>query len=803
MDYKAVEAKWQTYWEQTGLARFDWNAGGEKLYCMEMFAYPSGANLHAGHWFNFALSDSWARFKKMQGYNVFHPTGFDAFGLPAENYAIKLGTHPRISTYANIETMRRQLRAMGGMYDWEHEVVTCDPAYYKWTQWVFLQLYHKGLAYQKNAPVNWCPKCQTVLANEQAAGGACERCESPVVQKSMKQWFFRITDYAQELLDCLDGLDWPGETKAKQRNWIGRSEGALIKFALADGSGEIEVFTTRVDTLFGATYVVLAPEHELVETITAPEQAEAVRDYVKNAGYSTEIERLSTLREKTGVFTGAYAINPVNGEKVPVWISDYVLTSYGTGAIMAVPAHDQRDYMFATKFGLPIIPVLAGGDISKEAFEGDGPHINCGYADGMNVEDAKAAILGRLAETGSGSEKVNYKLRDWLISRQRYWGAPIPIIYCGKCGTVPVPEADLPVELPFDVEFRPEGKSPLYYCDEFRNTRCPVCGAPAQREVDTMDTFMCSSWYELRYPDANNAAQAFDPALLSKMLPVDKYVGGKEHATMHLIYARFICKALRDCGWLDIGEPFPSLVHQGIVLGADGQKMSKSKGNTISPDKYIDAHGSDVFRAYLMFGFNYVDGGPWSDDGIAAVAAFVRRFVALAEQVFAMGKPSSEYGEAEKELDYALHSAIQGATSDYNAFKFNTAIAKMMILYNEISGYMAPKKNTQTLQNAVRAFVQMMAPAAPHVCEELWQLSGAKTSVFLSRWPQCDEAKLKRDTVEIPVQVNGKLRKTIEAPAQAGREEILDMARRLVPAGATIVKEVYVPGRIVNFVVRT
>jgi len=802
MDYKAVEAKWQDYWERIKLSKFNPDNMEKKLYCMEMFAYPSGAKLHVGHWFNFGLTDSWAKFKKMQGYNVFHPTGFDAFGLPAENYAIKTNTHPEKSTYENIRVMRQQLRAMGALYDWEHEIVTSDPEYYKWTQWVFLQLYKNNLAYQKNAPVNWCPQCQTVLANEQSEGGKCERCRTLVIQKNMKQWFFKITDYAQELLDCLDDLDWPSETKAKQRNWIGRSEGAQITFAV-QGKGElIDVFTTRCDTLFGVTYLVLAPEHELVNTVTTTEQSQKVSEYVKQASFSTEIERLSTSRDKTGVFTGAYAINPVNGENIPVWVSDYVLVNYGTGAVMAVPAHDQRDYLFAKKFELPIRAVIDGGDLSQTAWEGDGLHINSDFANGLNNSDASSAILNRLEETGTGCTKITYKLRDWLISRQRYWGAPIPIVHCDKCGVVPVEESQLPVLLPYDVEFRPDGKSPLGNSEEFKVTPCPKCGIPAQREVDTMDTFVCSSWYHLRYPDPHNSEAAFDPDVIRKMFPVDKYVGGNEHSILHLIYARFIFKALRDFGFIPYDEPFASLLHEGTILGADGSKMSKSLGNTISPDEYIEKYGCDVFRSYLMFGFNYVDGGPWSDDGIGGVANFMRRFIAYTEKVFDMESPSDEYCEQEKQLDQALHTAIKGMTTDYNAFKFNTAIAKMMTLCNQLSSYLNYNRNTKTLHETVRVFIQLMAPAAPHICEELWERSGEKTSVFLSGWPQYDESKMVNDTITIPVQVNGKLRRNIIVANDATEEEIIEQARSCLSNDVEIQRAVYVPKRIVNFVVK-
>ena len=622
-----IDAKWQEKWEETKLYRFDPDKIDKKLYCLEMFSYPSGANLHVGHWYNYGLTDSWARMKRMQGYNVFHPQGFDAFGLPAENYAIKTGVHPKDSTYKNIATMETQLKRMGASFDWDYEVITCDPAYYKWTQWIFLKLFEKGLAYRKKAPVNWCPSCKTVLANEQVIDGACERCKNEVTKRNLTQWFYKITEYAQELLDCLPELDWPEKTKKIQTNWIGRSEGAEVVFRMADSDLEFKVFTTRADTLYGVTYMVLAPESELVDKITTAGCRDSVEAYRDAAKKQTDIERMSTVREKTGVFTGSYAINPVNGEKIPVWIADYVLAGYGTGCVMAVPGHDERDYQFAEKFGLPIKRVIKAADDSDDSlpYSEYGISVDSAEFSGMRSEDAKKKIVEKLRADGKAEFKINYRLRDWLVSRQRYWGAPIPIIHCESCGVVPVPEKDLPVELPYNVQFTPDGESPLAKCEEYISTVCPRCGAPAKRDPDTLDTFVCSSWYFLRYPDNRNSEKAFDTAWIDKMLPVDKYVGGAEHAAMHLLYARFFTKALRDMGYLHFDEPFLSLVHQGTILGPDGNRMSKSKGNTISPDDYITEHGSDVFRMYLGFGFAYTDGGPWSDDGIKAISRFVGR----------------------------------------------------------------------------------------------------------------------------------------------------------------------------------
>ncbi|MDE6303101.1 MAG: leucine--tRNA ligase, partial [Clostridia bacterium] len=608
MDYKQIESKWQKIWAERGLYKFDRSRVDKKYYCLEMFSYPSGAKLHAGHWYNYGPADTFARFKRMQGYEVFQPMGFDAFGLPAENYAIKTGIHPEVSTLKNIETMEGQLRRIGATYDWDYEIKTCLPDYYKWTQWMFLQLFKRGLAYRKEAPVNWCPSCNTVLANEQAQGGVCERCGSQVTHKNLNQWFFKITEYADELLDGLDKLDWPEKTKLMQKNWIGRSYGGEIEFAVKGTDEKIRVFTTRADTVFGVTYVVLAPESPLVDKITTSAQRAAVEEYKEKAAAATEIDRLSSTREKTGVPTGAYAINPVNGREVPVLVADYVIASYGTGAVMGVAAHDERDFVFASKLGLPIERVIKGAEGQDDTlpFTEYGVLTNSGEFDGFKSEDAKVAILKKLEKEGKGCLKTNYRLRDWLVSRQRYWGAPIPIIHCEHCGDVPVPEEDLPVRLPHNVNFTPDGESPLKKCEEFVNTVCPVCGRPAKRDADTLDTFVCSSWYFLRYPDNRNSEKPFDTEWIDKMLPVDKYIGGAEHACMHLLYARFFTKALRDMGYLHFDEPFLSLVHQGTILGTDGNKMSKSRGNVVSPDDSIVKFGADVFRVYLMFGFNYV-----------------------------------------------------------------------------------------------------------------------------------------------------------------------------------------------------
>jgi leucyl-tRNA synthetase len=806
-----TDEKWQKKWEETGLYKFDRNNIDKKLYCLEMFSYPSGANLHVGHWYNYGLTDSWARLKRMQGWNVFHPQGFDAFGLPAENYAIKTGIHPRDSTYSNIRTMEEQLRKMGATFDWDYEVITCDPGYYKWTQWIFLQLFKHGLAYRKKAPVNWCPSCKTVLANEQVVDGACERCKNEVTKKDLTQWFFKITEYARELLDCLPQLDWPEKTKKIQQNWIGRSEGAEIVFEGADGSFSFKVFTTRADTLYGVTYVVLAPENELVDKITTPECRDAVEQYREQAKKQSEIERLSTVREKTGVFTGAYAINPANGDKVPIWIADYVLAGYGTGCVMAVPAHDERDYEFATKFNLPIKRVIKGEEGVDDTlpFVEDGILVDSAEFSGMGSAQARLEIVGKLSKQGKGELKVNYRLRDWLVSRQRYWGAPIPIIHCEECGAVPVPEKDLPVELPYNVEFTPDGESPLAKCEEYINTTCPKCGKPAKRDPDTLDTFVCSSWYFLRYPDNKNSEKAFDTEWINKMLPVDKYVGGAEHAAMHLLYARFFTKALRDMGYLNFDEPFLSLVHQGTILGPDGNRMSKSRGNTISPDDYIKEYGSDIFRMYLGFGFAYTDGGPWSDDGIKAIARFVGRVERLVETAASLDKTvESEYGSEEKELDFVRNTAIRGVTEDAERFQFNTSIARMMELVNALYKYESSgHRNHRFFTDTVMDVLKLMAPFAPHLAEELWEKMGGPYSIFDQKWPQWDEKALVRDEVEIVVQLNGKIKEKIMVPSGLDKTQTEEAAMKdekviRLLEGKTVVKVIAVPGRLVNIVVK-
>lgn len=803
-----IDKKWQDKWENTELYRFNKENLDKKLYVLEMFSYPSGSQLHAGHWFNYGPMDSWARFKRMQGYNVFQPMGFDAFGLPAENYAIKTGVHPKDSTEKNIKKMEEQLKAIGAMFNWENEVVTCNEDYYKWTQWLFLKLYEKGLAYRKKAPVNWCPSCNTVLANEQVLEGACERCSTEVTKKDLTQWFLKITDYAEELLEKIDELDWPEKTKAMQKHWIGKSTGAEVTFKVHNSDLSFNVFTTRADTLFGVSYVVLAPENPLVEKITIEENKELVKGYREDAKKQSDIERQSITREKTGVFTGSYAINPINNKKVPIWVGDYVLATYGTGAVMAVPAHDERDFSFASKYNLPIERVIEGGE--SLPYTENGALINSDEFTGLSGEEAKKAIIEKLQKDSLGSFKVNYRLRDWLVSRQRYWGAPIPIIHCDKCGIVPVAEENLPVTLPYDVEFTPDGKSPLAKNEDFINVKCPKCGGAAHRDPDTLDTFVCSSWYYLRYADNKNKDMAFDPQTINKILPVDKYVGGPEHACMHLLYARFITKALRDMGYLNFDEPFKSLNHQGLILGPDGLKMSKSKGNTISPDDYIKQYGADVFRMYLMFGFAYEEGGAWSDDGIKSISRFVDRVERTIEYFIEDIKNNNSSKDAmdkeEKELNYWRHFAIKGVTEDTEKLQFNTAVARIMELTNALLKYKnVTSKNFNLLKEVLADYIKLMAPFAPHFSEEQWELLGMDYSIFNSSWPKFDPRALIKDEIEIAIQINGKIKSRINVPSDSSEESIKEFAlndenisKNL--EGKTVRKVIVIKGRLVNIV---
>ncbi len=808
MEKTAIEKKWKEYWEKHGVYKFDKDNVDNKYYVLEMFSYPSGYKLHLGHWYNYALSDSFARYKIMKGANVFQPMGFDAFGLPAENFAIKHGVHPEDSTTHNIEVMEQQLKNIGALFDWEHEIKTCMPDYYKWTQWIFAQLYKHGLAYRKKAPVNWCPSCNTVLANEQVVDGHCERCDSQVIKKDLTQWFFKITDYAEELLSGLDNLDWPEKTKLMQKNWIGKSTGGEITFKLENGK-TFDVFTTRADTLFGCTYVVLAPEHELVDEITLPQFKEAVEAYKEEVAKTNEIERLSTSKEKTGVFTGSYAINPVNGEKVQVWIGDYVLASYGTGAVMGVPAHDERDYQFAKKHNIEIKRVIKAADSSVDdslPYCEYGVMVNSGKFDGLTSEQGRNEVVKYLESINCGRLKTNYRLRDWLVSRQRYWGAPIPIIYCPECGEVL--DENLPVELPRDVNFTPDGTSPLAKHEKFlHDVKCPKCGRPATRETDTLDTFVCSSWYFLRYPDSKNSDKPFDTEWIDKMLPVDKYVGGAEHACMHLLYARFITKALRDMGYIHFDEPFKSLVHQGIILGPDGNRMSKSHGNVVSPDEYVEEFGSDVFRCYLAFGFKYIEGGPWSDEGLKAINKWLDRVDRCVAQAFGKYDEHDKMGAEEQELNRVRHNTIKAVDRDYKEFSFNTAVARMMELVNALVKYDSqPVKNRTLYQDTVKDLVKLLAPLAPHLTEEWWSNMGQQYPVVKQSFPTYDENCLHASTTEMLVQFNSrpKVRVMVDTSLDAKQiEQLVLNDPKVIEAleGKPVKKVIVIPKRLVNLIV--
>jgi len=810
-----IEKKWQRKWAEDKLYQVSDDDPRPKWYDLTMFPYTSG-DLHIGHWYAMAPSDVHARFRRMQGYNVLHPMGFDAFGLPAENAAISRGIHPFTWTMQNIDNMHRQLKSMGAIYDWSREVVTCLPEYYKWTQWFFLKLYENGLAYRGKAPVNWCPHCQTVLANEQVlTGGFCERCGASVVQKDLEQWFFRITKYADELMEH-NGIDWPERIKIMQRNWVGKSVGAEISFALDHlrvDEKEIRVFTTRPDTIFGVTFMVLAPEHPLVAKLTLPEKKAEVEDYVARSRRQTEIERLSTEREKDGVFTGAYVVNRLNGEKVPIWIADYVLLSYGTGAVMGVPAHDERDFAFAKKYNLPIRIVIAPpewqGEELEEAYTEPGTMVNSGQFNGLPSQRGIDAVSDFMEEKGYGGRAITYRLRDWLISRQRYWGTPIPMIYCEKCGIVPVPEEDLPVLLPEDAEFRPTGESPLKYCEQFVNTTCPRCSAPAKRETDTMDTFMCSSWYFLRYASPHCDTAPFDPDKVRYWLPVDLYTGGAEHAVMHLLYARFFIKALRDMGLVEFDEPFTRLFNQGVII-AEKQKMSKSRGNVITPDEYVSELGADAVRAYLMFVAPWEQGGEWDDSGISGISRWLNRVWNLVLVGYSEGGEVSPAvrQKAERELSRVVHQTIRKVSGDLERLRYNTMIAALM----EFTNYLIRVKKigavaSSAWKEAVDTLLLLLAPTAPHLAEELWQRMGHNYSIHNQTWPKWDEALAREEEITLVVQVNGKLRDRITVPASITEAEARHLAleRERVKAyleGKEIVNIVYVPGRLVNLVVR-
>lgn len=812
--FSEIDKKWRETWNKTGLYKCDLGKTDKKLYCLVMFLYPSGDRLHIGHWYNYAPTDTWARFKRMQGFNLFEPMGYDAFGLPAENYAIKVGVHPAVSTAQNIKNIRQQLQAMGAMYDWDHEINTSHPDYYRWTQWLFLQLFKNGLAYRKKAAANWCPTCKTVLANEQVVDGHCERCEAEVLTKDLEQWFFKTTAYAERLLEGHNRIQWPEKTIAMQKNWIGKSTGATIQFKIADKEESIQVFTTRPDTLWGVTYMVLAPEHALVEQLTTPDQAKEVKEYIVQARKQREIERMSTEKEKTGVFTGSYCINPVNGQKVQIWIADYVLVTYGTGAVMAVPAHDERDFAFAKKYGLEIREVISpsgkpGEMPLAQAFVDRGTMINSGPFDGTDSAEGVDRVIDYLKENGWGDRKINYKLRDWLISRQRYWGAPIPIIYCDDCGEVAVPEDQLPVKLPEDVVFSGKGESPLATSPTFVNAPCPKCGKMGRREIDTMDTFVCSSWYYLRFLTPKLNDQAFDSSVSNRWLPVDQYVGGAEHAVMHLLYARFFTKALYDFGLINFDEPFQRLVHQGIIT-AKGAKMSKSRGNVVNPDRFVEQYGADTFRMYMMFMGAYEEGGDWNDEGIVGIHRFLKRVWRIVLQAIETPAQGAADAAFHKVLQQ-MHYAIKHCTLDLERFHFNTSISRIMELVNQVSLYVQDKEpghqDARLLSQVIPNLVLLLAPFAPHFAEELWQQLGQPYSIFDQAWPSHDESMLAQDTVSLGVQINGKIRGQIEAPVDADDAAVIEMAKqddkiKVYLEGKTLIKSFVIKKKLVSLVVK-
>ncbi|OLR54839.1 leucine--tRNA ligase [Hornefia porci] len=818
-NFKQVEKKWQKYWQEHDSFHTEEDPSKEKYYVLEMFPYPSG-KLHMGHVRNYSIGDVVARFKKMQGYNVLHPMGFDSFGLPAENAAIKHGIAPDKWTWDNIHEMENQLKQLGLSYDWDREVQTCSPDYYRWMQWIFIQFFNKGLAYKKENPVNWCPSCQTVLANEQVVDGCCERCKTPVGKKNLSQWYFKITDYADRLLEDLDHLPgWPNKVKVMQENWIGKSVGANIDFRIDGTDRVLKVFTTRADTLFGCTYMVMAPEHPFVKELVDGTQYQGpVDEYLDRVQHMNEIERTSTTKEKTGVFIGRYAVNPVNGKKVPIFISDYVLMGYGTGAIMAVPAHDQRDFDFARAFDLEIIPVVDPGnpdiDVNdlKEAFAAEGTMINSGQFDGMNNRKAIPAMIDWLNENGVGEKTVNYKLRDWLISRQRYWGTPIPMIYCDDCGWVPEKEENLPVLLPTDVKFTGKGESPLTTSRTFGECSCPRCGKKARREMDTMDTFLDSSWYFLRYCDPKNEKQAFSREKTDYWMNVDQYIGGVEHAILHLMYARFFQMALHDLGLVKDQEPFENLLTQGMV-NKDGKKMSKSLGNVVSPEEIIDRYGADTARLFILFAAPPEKELDWSDTGVEGSYRFLNRVWRLVYD-FVTNYDVKETAfsvvtEDDKKLNYMLNTTIKKITDDVSGrFSFNTAISSIMELVNELYRYKQHAEiNEPLFCAAVTRLVVILSPFTPHICEEMWSALGHTESLTEVGWPAYDESALEQDTIEIIVQINGKLKEKMQIASGLDRAALEEQVRangkvQALIEGKNVVKTIAVPDKLVNFVVR-
>ena len=832
-DFRSIEKKWQTYWDEHKTFKVTEDPAfprEKRRYVLDMFPYPSGAGLHVGHPEGYTATDIYCRFMRMNGYNVLHPMGFDSFGLPAENYAMQTGTHPKITTEKNINVFREQIKSLGFSYDWDREVSTCTPDYYKWTQWFFLQMFKKGLAYEAQIPINWCHSCKTGLANEEVKEGHCERCGTQVHRRNLRQWVLKITAYAERLLNDVDKLDWPEPIKIMQRNWIGKSTGAEVTFEIENGMGELTVYTTRPDTLFGVTYMVLSPEHPLVDKITTPENKEAVEKYVHDAALKSDLERTDLNKDKTGVFTGAYAVNPLNGERVPIWISDYVLISYGTGAIMAVPAHDSRDWEFAKKFGLPIIEVLKGDvDVQEQVYEGDGPHVNSGFLNGMGVDEAIETVTKWLEERGKGHKAVNYKLRDWIFSRQRYWGEPMPLVHCPHCGTVAVPEDQLPLELPEVKKYEPTGtgESPLANVEGWVNCTCPVCGAPAKRETNTMPQWAGSCWYYLRYLDPHNDKEFASRDKVDYWMPVDLYVGGAEHAVLHLLYARFWHKVLFDLGLVNTDEPFMRLVNQGMITSFAYQrpdkslvpvdmvdeeggvftekgtgvklerviaKMSKSLKNVINPDEIIKTYGADTLRMYEMFMGPLQMAKPWSTQGLQGVHRFLQKVWKICT------KPLSDE-PLPAELKKLLHKSIKKITDDTGTLNFNTAISQMMVLINEAG------KCDVCYREMMDPFTRMLSAYAPHIAEEMWEILGNAPSVSQTKWPVFDPAFAADDTVTIPVQFSGKVREKLDLPAGLDKDALLaavmeneNVKKRL--EGKTIIKTIVVPGKLVNLVVK-
>lgn len=800
LDYQpqAIEPKWQAYWENNKINQALDGSVKPKFYNLDMFPYPSGAGLHVGHFKGYAANDVVARYKRMNGYNVLHPMGWDAFGLPAENYAIKTGIHPEISTNKNIENIKRQMKMAGLSYDWSREINTTDPEYYKWTQWIFLKLFEKGLAYESELPINWCPSCKTGLANEEVVGGNCERCGTPAEKKNLRQWVLKITAYADRLLDDLDGLDWPDRIMEMQRNWIGKSQGAEVKFAIKNGDIEVNVFTTRPDTLFGCTYIVLAPESPIIERLkNKVDNWAEVENYINAAKQKMDLERISDVKDKTGVkLEGVAAINPVNGREVSVWVADYVLMNYGTGAIMAVPAHDQRDYDFAKKYNLEIIEVVRADEPQALPYEGEGKLVNSGEFNGLDIETAKAKITEKLAKEGKAKIAVHYKLRDWVFSRQRYWGEPIPLMHCDKCGIVSVPESELPVKLPSVEKYQPTGtgESPLAAITDWVNAKCPKCGGAAKRETNTMPQWAGSSWYYLRFLDPNNDQELVAKDKEKYWMPVDLYVGGAEHAVLHLLYARFWHKVLFDIGAVSTKEPFQKLRNIGIVLAHDGQKMSKSKGNVVNPDDIVNEFGADTLRVYELFMGPFDQAIAWSEDAVRGSRKFLGRVWYLVLECMANQK-------SDEEVLRRVHKLNQKIATDVEQLKFNTAIAAYMEFLN-----FAENNKEKVGKDVLERMILLLAPLAPHISEELWEKMGHQGSIFKEKWPEADAELIKENEVEIIVQINGKMRDKITVPAAADQDKIIELAKVLPVVqqwidNKPIKKTIYIQGRLINFVI--